>query len=98
MLRNVMKKSSIVSLPNDCTNTYDKHPTVYIVYGMNHFEAQDFNSANLCLSLRSPSALIGKQISYELEKYFRTVCPGSSDPPEKLLNTFVSENEVYTIF
>ena len=27
-----------------------------------------------------------------------TVCPGSSDPPEKLLNIFASENEVYTIF
>ena len=27
-----------------------------------------------------------------------TVCPGSSDPPEKILNTFASENEVYTIF
>ena len=27
-----------------------------------------------------------------------TVCPGSSDPQEKILNIFVSENEVYTIF
>ena len=27
-----------------------------------------------------------------------TVCPGSSDPPEKTLNIFASENEVYTIF
>ena len=27
-----------------------------------------------------------------------TVCPGSSDPPEKLLNIFASENEVYTFF
>ena len=27
-----------------------------------------------------------------------TVCPGSSDPPEKILNIFESENEVYTIF
>ena len=26
------------------------------------------------------------------------VCPRSSDPPEKLLNIFASENEVYTIF
>ena len=25
-----------------------------------------------------------------------TVCPGSSDPPEKILNIFASENEVYT--
>ena len=34
-------------------------------------------------------------------KYFKlktTVCPESSDPPEKLLNIFASENEVYTIF
>ena len=27
-----------------------------------------------------------------------TVCPGSSDPPEKILNVHASENEVYTIF
>ena len=27
-----------------------------------------------------------------------TVCPGSCDPPEKILNIFPSENEVYTIF
>ena len=27
----------------------------------------------------------------------RTVCPGSSDPPEKIFNKFASENEVYTI-
>ena len=27
-----------------------------------------------------------------------TVCPGSSDPPEKILNIFASENEVYTTF
>ena len=27
-----------------------------------------------------------------------TVCPGSSDPPENILNIFASENEVYTIF
>ena len=27
-----------------------------------------------------------------------TVCPGSSDPPEKILNIFASENEVYTSF
>ena len=27
-----------------------------------------------------------------------TVCPGSSDPPEKILNIYASENEVYTIF
>ena len=34
------------------------------------------------------------------DKYFTvsTVCPGSSDPPEKLLNIFASENKVYTIF
>ena len=27
-----------------------------------------------------------------------TVCPGSSDPPEKIINIFASENEVYTIY
>ena len=30
--------------------------------------------------------------------YIFTVCPGSSDPPEKILNIFTSENEVYTIY
>ena len=27
-----------------------------------------------------------------------TVCPGSSDPPEKIFNISTSENEVYTIY
>ena len=27
-----------------------------------------------------------------------TVCPGSSDPPEKIFIIFASENEVYTIY
>ena len=27
-----------------------------------------------------------------------TVCPGSSDPPEKIFNIIASENEVYTIY
>ena len=27
-----------------------------------------------------------------------TLCPGSSDPPEKIFNIFASENEVYTIY
>ena len=27
-----------------------------------------------------------------------TVCPGSSDPPEKILNIFALENDVYTFF
>ena len=29
---------------------------------------------------------------------FYTVCPGSSDPPEKIFNIFAYENEVYTIY
>ena len=28
---------------------------------------------------------------------YSIVCPGSSDPPEKIFNIFVSQNEVYTI-
>ena len=40
---------------------------------------------------------------YALKFYFElgfihTVCPGSSDPPEKIFNIFASENEVYTIY
>ena len=31
-------------------------------------------------------------------KGYSTVCPGSSDPPEKIINIFASENEVYTIY
>ena len=27
-----------------------------------------------------------------------TVCPGSSDPSEKILNIFASENEDYTVY
>ena len=30
--------------------------------------------------------------------FSNTVCPGSSDPPEKMFNIFASENEVYTIY
>mgnify|MGYP006975838388 CR=1 FL=1 len=29
---------------------------------------------------------------------YSTVCPGSSDPPEKIFNIFASENEVYTCY
>ena len=29
---------------------------------------------------------------------YPTVCPGSSDPPEKMFKTFASENEFYTIY
>ena len=28
-----------------------------------------------------------------LSLFYSTVCPGSSDPPEKIFNTFASENE-----
>ena len=27
-----------------------------------------------------------------------TVCPGSSDPPEKIFEIFASENEIYAIY
>ena len=41
-------------------------------------------------------------VSYDIKwittSWVYTVCPGSSDPPGKLLNIFASENEVYTIF
>ena len=30
--------------------------------------------------------------------YHGTVCPGSSDPPEKIFNIIASENEVYTVY
>ena len=30
--------------------------------------------------------------------YVHTVCPGSSDPPEKIIDIFASENEVYIIY
>ena len=30
--------------------------------------------------------------------FLGTVCPGSSDPPEKIFNVLASENEVYTIY
>ena len=36
--------------------------------------------------------------SWERQWVVVTVCPGSSDPPEKILNIFASENEVYTSF
>ena len=41
-------------------------------------------------------ALALKQTFLHINKY--TVCPESSDPAEKILNLFASENEVYTIY
>ena len=38
-----------------------------------------------------------EEICYEI-MFYATVCPGSSDPPEKILNIFASKNEVYTVF
>ena len=32
-----------------------------------------------------------------MQSWNPTVCPGSSDPQEKVLNIFASENEVYTM-
>ena len=31
-------------------------------------------------------------------QHWSTVCPGSSDPAEKIFNIFASEIEVYTIY
>ena len=40
-----------------------------------------------------------KMLSTNLRvEYVYTVYQGSSDPPEKILNIFASENEVYAIF
>mgnify|MGYP001303874443 CR=1 FL=1 len=33
-----------------------------------------------------------------IREFINTVCPGSSDPPEKIYNIFASVNEVYTIY
>ena len=35
---------------------------------------------------------------YSVRSTSVTVCPGSSDPPEKIFNIFASENEGYTIY
>ena len=43
---------------------------------------------------KNTSIDIGLEESY----WAYTVCPGSSDPPEKTFNIFASENEVYTIY
>ena len=34
----------------------------------------------------------------QLKYNHHTVCPGSSDPPEKILYVFASENEVYNVY
>ena len=39
--------------------------------------------------------LLRRQVLHGRLHYGNTVCPGSSDPPEKLINIFASENEVY---
>ena len=38
------------------------------------------------------------QVGITIPLNIYTVCPGSSDPPEKIFNIFASENEVYTIY
>ena len=40
----------------------------------------------------------GHTVYIPIELRLDTVCPGSSDPPEKIFNIFASENEVYTIY
>ena len=42
--------------------------------------------------------LLIRNISGGFSSKYCTVCPGSSDPPEKILNIFASEHDVYTIF
>ena len=44
------------------------------------------------------SCLYGNSEITEFIYVQRTVCPGSSDPPEKIFNTFASENEGYNIY
>ena len=34
---------------------------------------------------------------FACQKHSYTVCPGSSDPPEKIFNIFAAENEVYAV-
>ena len=41
---------------------------------------------------------VGQTDSNIVSCFLSTVCPGSSDHPEKILNTFASENEFYTIY
>ena len=55
---------------------------------------------NFCLKdiLSTNLYIYGLEFSKIYCLYMYTVCPGSSDPPEKRLNIFASENEVYTIF
>ena len=39
----------------------------------------------------------GTSTTAQVPARVNTVCPGSSDPPEKNINIFASEEEVYTI-
>ena len=57
-------------------------------------------------NIKTDHAWISKHNGILLEKNFKislflnsnTVCPGSSDPQEKIFNIFASENETYTIY
>ena len=56
---------------------------------------KDFNDRQDLLSLK-----VFKSVDVSCRYYINeiTVCPGSSDPPEKIFDIFASENEVYTIY
>ena len=41
---------------------------------------------------------MGTRSWYRVGQPCTTVCPGSSDPQEKMFHIFASENEVYTIY
>ena len=41
---------------------------------------------------------VGNALRKARQQQVTTVCPGSSDPPEKVFYLFASENEVYTIY
>ena len=51
---------------------------------------------HLVSSLSTEACLEG--VKWVKEKKNSTVCPGISDPPEKMFNIFASENEVYNIY
>ena len=84
---------------------------VYLVFFVLGCENEEVDLSRLYLDKESPPLVEWNSAAASKSRFARlhvhmshlfhlccTVCPGSSDPPEKILNIFASENEVYTIF
>ena len=77
----------------------DATVVVTISYWMTHYIAELVN-LSICyvFGISVVSLYYDASLGLWSYTYQSTVCPGSSDPPEKIFCIFAPENEVYTSF